>query len=60
MKRDTGTPSRQQKNFSHYFTDHIYVPIELNFVKNVADLKFNNGATSKASHIGTVLLRSQI
>jgi hypothetical protein len=36
------------------------VPKELNFVKNVADLKFNSGATITTRNIGTVVLRSQI
>jgi hypothetical protein len=38
----------------------INLPKELNFVKNVADLKFNSGATITTRNMGTVVLRSQI
>lgn len=39
---------------------HIYSPRELNFVKNVVLLKFNNGNISKAKNTGTVLRKSQV
>lgn len=37
---------------------HIYLPRELNFVKNVVLLKFNNGNINKAKNTGTVLCKS--
>lgn len=38
----------------------IYLPSELNLVKNVGDLKFRRGAMMRAKNIGTVLFRSHI
>ncbi len=46
-------------NFTKYSLWNLNLPIELNLVKKVADLKFSNGATSKTKNIGTVLSRSQ-